>query len=237
MFIMLDWTSLEHITFFFYIFYLLKTLKKRTKALTNAVKLEPSVVVFPLTDEVVHQKCWCLAVFCGKQLPLWCWVRKGDFFFGQMAPVHERVPESVRNNSFIYIKQFMLTPTIRSFILLMHWKCLVPDSVQKASGDALPPHQTEDPDATDATEGFFRHGRAAPGSVALHEILLVHVFGFLWLLQHTKGLENIRFGKISFPLVHHCHSEVKSSGRQRLTCLIFSATRHPTTILSLLMKR
>lgn len=126
----------------------------------------------------------------------------------------------------------MLTP-----ILLMHWKCLVPDSVQKASGDALPPHQTEDPDATDATEGFFRHGRAAPGSVALHEILLVHVFGFLWLLQHTKGLENIGLSKISFTLVHLCHSEVKSSGRQRLTCLIFSATRHPTTILSLLMNR
>lgn len=68
---------------------------------------------------------------------------------------------------------------------------MVPDSVQKASGDALPPHQTEDPDATDATDGFFGHCGAAPGSVALHEILLVNVFGFLWLLQDPKGLKNM----------------------------------------------
>ncbi len=79
------------------------------------------------------------------------------------------------------------------FMLLMHWKCLVPDSVQKASGDSLPPHQTESPDATDTTDGFFRHGRAAPGSVVLHEILLVHVFGFLLLLQHPKSLCNIGY--------------------------------------------
>lgn len=69
----------------------------------------------------------------------------------------------------------------------------VPGCVQQACGNALPPHQTEDPDATDATEGFLRDSRAAPGPVVLHEVLLAHVFAFLWLLQHTIGLQNIEF--------------------------------------------
>ncbi len=146
--------------------------------------MQPYRKCFSLTDEVIHQKCRCLAVLCSEQLSLWSRVREGDFLFGQVAPIHESSPESVIKQQF-YIHKLKW--------LLMHWKCLVPDSVQKASGDSLPPHQTESPDATDTTDGFFRHGRAAPGSVVLHEILLVHVFGCLLLLQHPESLCNIEY--------------------------------------------
>lgn len=132
-----------------------------------------------LTNKVIHQKRRGLAVLCGEQLSFWCRVRKCDFLFGQVTSIHERRPEQKTNHRLTQVFIYMLSVINR---------CLVPDSVQKTCCDALSPHQTEDPDTADTTNGFFWDSGAAPSSVVLHEVLLVHVFRFLGLLQHPKGL-------------------------------------------------
>lgn len=63
-----------------------------------------------------------------------------------------------------------------------------PETLDHARGDALPSHQTEDPDAADATEGWLRVGGAAPGTLTLKHHLLS--FRALWhrLLYHPVAL-------------------------------------------------
>lgn len=52
----------------------------------------------------------------------------------------------------------------------------LPDGVQHAGGDALPPGQTEHPDPANPTESRLWDSGAAPGPVSLHEVILRHVF-------------------------------------------------------------
>lgn len=66
---------------------------------------------------------------------------------------------------------------------------VLPDSVQHAGCDALPSGQAEHPDPTDATQGLFWDGGAAPRPVALHEVLLRHIFVPIRLLQYSVSLE------------------------------------------------
>lgn len=66
---------------------------------------------------------------------------------------------------------------------------IVPDGVQHACCDALSSGQTEDPDPADAAQSLFWDGRAAPGPVSLHEVVLRHVFVSVWLLEDSVSLQ------------------------------------------------
>lgn len=70
-----------------------------------------------------------------------------------------------------------------------------PDSVQHAGRDVLSSGQTEHPDATDAAQRRLRDGGAAPGPVALHEVVAFHVLVLLRLLQNSVRLEGQRSGE------------------------------------------
>lgn len=41
------------------------------------------------SDEVVNEEGWCVAVLGSKHFAIWCRVREGDFFLGEMTAVHE----------------------------------------------------------------------------------------------------------------------------------------------------
>lgn len=65
---------------------------------------------------------------------------------------------------------------------------IVPDRVQHACGNTLSSGQAEHPDPADTTEGRFWDCGAAPGSVALHEVIFGHVLCSVWLLKNSVCL-------------------------------------------------
>lgn len=104
-----------------------------------------------------------------------------------------------------------------------------PDCVQHAGGDALSPGRPEDPDATDAAQSRFWNGGAAPGPVALQDVV-PQSLGCSRLLHHPVGL----WGGARWVMRG---LETKTGLIDTPTWRMGSATTQPTTILSVLMNR